>query len=260
MRRLSAEELSSSGQCLERHCGTFMIRAIRYKAPKVIRNAFEGGRAQREAEEEAARANMQVHHYHQPESSSPPSPRPPIPHQVQEVFEGQQAAGDASDAASSTPQTEILTIVDNSSSAGGERSGAGSMTARSRGSDGGGSEGSGLTGAASVEMLMNSSIFVAKVMEIVVQCSQLMPHICSFTCFFGVQELGFALQDDGFAAKSLIDARMHRLSAAIAAEKARNSKSQNIMSLEREKNLCIKGCCAAATAAAVFLPLISVQP
>jgi hypothetical protein len=79
-----------------------------------------------------------------------------------------------------------------------------------------------------------------------------------------VQELGFALQDDGFAAKSLIDARMHRLSVAIAAEKARNSKSQNIMSLEREKNLCIKGYCtaaaAAAAAAAVFSPLISVQP
>jgi hypothetical protein len=169
MRRLSAEELPSSGQCLERHCGTFiMMRAIRYKAPKVIRNAFEGGRAQREAEEEAAQASMQVHHYHQPESSSPLLPRPPIPHQVQEVFEGQQAAGDASDAASSAPQTEILTIVDNSSSAGGERSGAGSMTARSRGSDGGGSEGSRLTGAAGVEMLMNSSIFIAKVTEIAV--------------------------------------------------------------------------------------------
>lgn len=78
--------------------------------------------------------------------------------------------------------------------------------------------------------------------------------------FFGVQELGFALQDDGFAAKSLIDARMHRLSVAIAAEKAHNSKSQNIMSLEREKNLCIKGCCTDAAAAAVFSPLISVQP
>jgi hypothetical protein len=145
-----------------------MMRAIRYKAPKVIRNAFEGGRAQREAEEEAAQASMQVHHCHQPESSSPPSLRPPIPHQVQEVFEGQQAAGDASDAASSAPQTEILTIADNSSSAGGERSGAGSMTARSRGSDGGGSEGSRLTGAASVDMLMNSSIFIAKVTEIAV--------------------------------------------------------------------------------------------
>ncbi len=70
------------------------------------------------------------------------------------------------------------------------------------------------------------------------------------------------MQDDGFAAKSLIDARMHRLSAAITAEKARNSKSQSIMSLEREKNLCIKGCCAAAAiaAAAAVLLLIPVQP
>lgn len=49
------------------------------------------------------------------------------------------------------------------------------------------------------------------------------------------------LEDDGFAAKSIIDARKHRMSAAIAAEIARNSKRQNAMSLEREKNLCIKG-------------------
>ena len=52
--------------------------------------------------------------------------------------------------------------------------------------------------------LMNSSIFIAK-------------------------ELGFALEDDGFASKSLIDARRHRLNAAIASEMARNSKSQAVM-------------------------------
>ena len=71
-------------------------------------------------------------------------------------------------------------------------------------------------------------------------------------CFVltALQELGFALEDDGFAAKSLIDARLHRLRAAIAAEVARNSKSQSVMSLEREKNLCIKGTCAAASGAA----------
>jgi hypothetical protein len=56
-----------------------------------------------------------------------------------------------------------------------------------------------------------------------------------------LKELGFALEDDGFAAKSLIDTRIHRLSAAISTEMARNSKSQNVMSLEREKNLCLKG-------------------
>ena len=45
--------------------GAIVIRAIRYKAPKVIHNAFEGGRAQREAEEKAAQARMQVHHRNQ---------------------------------------------------------------------------------------------------------------------------------------------------------------------------------------------------
>ena len=151
-----------------------IILCTRYKAPKVIRNAFEGGKAQRDAEEAAASAAMHV----------------------DEEFSAQQAgAGDATDASSSRPQTEILTI-DNGS-------GGGSMTARSNGS--GGSERSSRPGGGgSVRELMNSSIFIAK-------------------------ELGFALEDDGFASKSLIDARMHRLNGAIAAEMARNSKSQAVM-------------------------------
>ena len=75
--------------------------------------------------------------------------------QVEEVFEGQPSApaeGTASDTASSRP-AEVLTLVD------------GSMTSRSRVSDGGGgSDRSSATGGGgSVNMLMNSSIYIAKV-------------------------------------------------------------------------------------------------
>ena len=75
--------------------------------------------------------------------------------QVEEVFEGQPSApaeGAASDTASSRP-AEVLTLVD------------GSMTSRSRVSDGGGgSDRSSATGGGgSVNMLMNSSIYIAKV-------------------------------------------------------------------------------------------------
>jgi hypothetical protein len=117
------------------------------------------------------------------------------------------------------------------------------MTQRSRASESGASERSSATGGGgSVNMLMNSSIYIAKVPRPVVTIVSVV--------LIALQELGFALDDDGFAAKSLIDARLHRLRAAIAAEVARNSKSQNVMSLEREKNLCIKG---ASAVAAVFL-------
>ncbi len=71
------------------------------------------------------------------------------------MFEGQPSAtaeGATSDAASANP-AEVLTLVD----------GGGSMTARSRASEGGASERSSVAGGGSVNMLMNSSIYIAKV-------------------------------------------------------------------------------------------------
>jgi hypothetical protein len=73
--------------------------------------------------------------------------------QLEDVFEGQ-----AGDAASSAAPTEMVTVSDNLSAAGG------SMTARSHRSGGGDSDRSSRTGGSSyVNQLMNSSIFVAKV-------------------------------------------------------------------------------------------------
>jgi hypothetical protein len=161
------------------------------------------------------------------------------------VFDGQltTAGADATDASSSAaPHTEILAISD-------DGSGGGGLTARSQASDRGSERSSQTGGQSSANMLMNNSIFVAKV--------SVTHHTITLFMFTLSQELGFALDDDGFAAKSLIDARKHRLSAAIASEIARNSKSQNIMSLEREKNLCLKGNDVPAADSCLCLPPLS---
>jgi hypothetical protein len=75
------------------------------------------------------------------------------------VFDGQltTAGADATDASSSAAaHTEILAIADDSS-------GGGGLTARSQGSDRGSEWSSQTGGQSSVNMMMNNSIFVAKV-------------------------------------------------------------------------------------------------
>jgi hypothetical protein len=157
--------------------------AIRYKAPKVIRNALKGGKAQREAEEAAAQARMQVsnrhHHYcyyyyhhrrrHHHHDCHHHHHHQHHHYQVEEVFEAQPVTpgGDSTnaDGSSAAPQSEKLTIVDHAS---------GAMTSRSLASDAATSQRSSLTaGLSSAAVLMNSIIFIAKVMPLPSHVTQL---------------------------------------------------------------------------------------